>query len=379
MNSVHLCESRHQTSSGFFIGHIELNMEKTLNALNMQLVKDLINVLSIWQDDDDIACVVLTSKGEKAFCAGGDVKLIYESIEESKGQHNKVAEEFFVNEYFLDYVVHNYQKPVVAYCKGIVFGGGVGLMAGASHRIVTETTMMAMPEISIGLFPDVGGTFFLNRIMNHVGRFVGMTGFRMNAGDVIYCGMADYFLRSDQCSELIELLIDCNWDRNSELNFEHVSHIINKLAATDIPESKLKNNIDNISKMMSGSTVEEVFNVMKASAEENWFKNTWNIVKKASPLSICLTYNQFITGDEFNLKQAFCRELNMVMNCFLFGDFVEGVRALIIDKTNDPVWKNKNLYDVELDKLNGFFEYDWPDNYHPLQYVLDNYDEKIHK
>ena len=181
----------HEGTNGCRIGHATLNAEKSLNALTLDMVDQLYEKLNLWRDDPAIVAVVLDGAGERAFCAGGDIRRLRQSVIDSDYGVNPYGEQFFAREYRLDYLIHRFGKPVLCWGSGIVMGGGIGLLAGASHRVVTQGSRLAMPEISIGLFPDVGAGWFLNRMPGKVGLFLGLTGLRMNAGDALFTGLGN--------------------------------------------------------------------------------------------------------------------------------------------------------------------------------------------
>ena len=191
------------------IGHIWLNSPKTLNALSIEMIISMTEKLEVWEEDSSVKAVIMLSTSDRAFCAGGDVVSLYNAMVE-----NKNAGEFFKYEYFLDQYIHNYKKPIIALADGIVMGGGIGIMNGASHRIVTERSMLAMPEITIGLFPDVGGSYFLNKMPGNVGKFLALTGARLNGADAKFVSMADYFISSELISVLKDALGNFNWDED---------------------------------------------------------------------------------------------------------------------------------------------------------------------
>ncbi|MAD21828.1 MAG: enoyl-CoA hydratase, partial [Halomonas sp.] len=179
----------HTTQDGHVIGEITLNAERSLNALTLEMIEEILPRLNQWQSDERVVAVLLDSAGEKAFCAGGDVVNLYKAIQ-GEGAAD-FPERFFENEYRLDYQLHTFPKPVICWGNGIVMGGGMGLLSGSSHRIVTETSRLAMPEVTIGLYPDVGASWFLNRLPGGAGRFLAMTGGQINAPDAVHLGLAD--------------------------------------------------------------------------------------------------------------------------------------------------------------------------------------------
>ena len=180
------------------IGHLTLNRPAGLNAITLQMVRSLSAQLQAWAEDPQVYAVVLRGAGDKAFCAGGDIRSLYDSFKNGDTLH----QDFFVEEYALDLAIHHYRKPVVALMDGFVLGGGMGLVQGADLRVVTERSRLAMPEVAIGYFPDVGGSYFLPRIPGELGIYLGVTGVQIRAADALYCGLADWYLESNKLADL---------------------------------------------------------------------------------------------------------------------------------------------------------------------------------
>src|ERR1051325_10406052 len=210
------------------IGLIELNNTRALNALTLEMFQAIEEQLLAWQAESDVACVIFHADSEKAFCAGGDVKNLVSELRTSGGL--ECPAEFFTVEYFVDYLIHRYSKPVLCWADGISMGGGIGLMNGASSRVVTERTVMAMPEMSIGLYPDVGGTYFLNRLPEGLGLFLGLTSARFNGTDAVAIGMADLELRSDKKATVIAGLKDLRWTPDGLENKTLLQHYLEGFA-----------------------------------------------------------------------------------------------------------------------------------------------------
>ncbi len=197
--------------NGKKIGIATLNSEKSLNALSLPMVESLLPKLASWQADSSISMVLLQGSGEKAFCAGGDIRDLYKAMLDKPGEYAPYVEEFFTKEYTLDYLIHTFGKPVLVWGNGIVMGGGLGLMAGASHRVVTVSSRIAMPEMAIGLYPDVGASWFLNRMPAGCGLFLGLTGASINAADAKFISLADNFLLHERKDALVEKLLQIKW------------------------------------------------------------------------------------------------------------------------------------------------------------------------
>ena len=207
-----------------------LNAERSLNALSLEMVELHYNKLKEWQERDDVSVIVLEGAGEKAFCAGGDVVQLHNAAKVAgPGNIAKDVEQFFAKEYKLDYLIHKYEKPILLWGHGIVMGGGLGLLAGASHRVVTERSRIAMPEITIGLYPDVGGSYFLNKMPPGVGMFLGLTGASFNAADAKYVNLADHFVCSSRKDSLLEHLLTISWGNKVALNHQKLTDLLFEL------------------------------------------------------------------------------------------------------------------------------------------------------
>ncbi|NRA62707.1 MAG: enoyl-CoA hydratase/isomerase family protein, partial [Psychrobium sp.] len=249
----------HNTSDGKKIVQATLNSEKSLNALNQEMIESLLEKLPLWQDDDNIIAILLDSAGDRAFCAGGDIVQLYRAMSDAPDSKQPYVEEFFTKEYRLDHLIHTYAKPIIVWGNGFVMGGGLGLMAGASHRIVTETSKVAMPEITIGLYPDVGATYFLNKMPDNLGLFLGLTAAQMNASDCLEVKLADHFLLHQQKNSLINALTTSNY-ANNDLH-QQVSNIINGLAqesSDSLPRGNISNHRAALQSVLSSNNLTDV-------------------------------------------------------------------------------------------------------------------------
>lgn len=286
-----------ETTSGLKIGVATLNSEKSLNALNMDMIQLLTPQFELWKNDDSIALVVLEGVGEKSFCAGGDVVSLYKamaSTDNGKSDPTDYVESFFTAEYKLDYLIHRFEKPILLWGNGIIMGGGLGLMAGASHKVVTESARIAMPEITIGLYPDVGGSYFLNKMPDQVGLFLGLTGASMNCEDARFAGLADYYIKHDFKSDLIEKLLLTKWGKTKALNHK-LSEVLQSFQNNSgrPPASEVKNHINLISDMSKFETLsDKVKYLLEIDIEDKWFNRAQKGLSHGSPLSAHLVYQQ---------------------------------------------------------------------------------------
>lgn len=362
-----VCFQTLTTVSGKFIGVATLNAEKALNALSLDMVRLLTEQLNKWKSDSNIAFVVLDGSGEKAFCAGGDVRALYEASIADKGQIAAAAQTFFTEEYQLDYLIHNFEKPVLVWGNGFVMGGGVGLMAGASHRVVTETSRIAMPEVTIGLYPDVGGSYFLNRMPGKSGLFLGFTAYQMGAADACYVGMANHYLNDDDKDPMFDALVTADWGDDAGMNHQYLDEVLHEVALKSaIPkgESTIANNQGLIDTLMGGTLDDIVKRMSDLETDEKWLSRAKSAMLEGSPISCQLIYKQSKLGTSLSLADVFRWELGISVNCLAIGDFNEGVRALLIDKDRNPQWHYNSAFEVPSELISKMVTSPWSE--HPL-------------
>lgn len=358
------------TASGKQIGVVTLNVEKALNSLNLNMVNAMTAQLLKWQHDENIAMVMLDGAGEKAFCAGGDVRAIYHASVASPGEVTEQAETFFEREYRLDYLLHTLGKPVMVWGDGIVMGGGLGLMAGASHRVLTERSRIAMPEVTIGLYPDVGGSYFLNRMPGKTGLFLGLTAYNMNAGDAKYVGVGNHYLNSGSKEPLLDHLATLSWSDDQKLNHSLLTEQLNAMeqeVSVPLPQGKLKANQTEIDEIMAGTLAEIIERVSDLDCNDSWLERPLKTLLSGSPISWHLIYRQAQLGTSLSLAEVFKFELGCSVNCCAIGDFSEGVRALLIAKDRQPKWRYREVSAVPQSLVEELITPPWTVAEHPLK------------
>lgn len=353
---------------GMKLGVITLDAPKSLHALNLDMIRAIDGALLRWMDDASIACVVLQSSTDKAFCAGGDVRSLRTAVAEQPGVvPNPQALAFFAEEYRLDHRIHTYAKPLLVWGGGIVMGGGLGLMAGASHRVVTETTRIAMPEITIGLFPDVGGSWFLGRMPGRSGLFLGLTGAAMNAADALFTGLGDYFLQQEAREPVLDALAQASWQADPQANRQQLDRLLRGFAAPAslLPVSEVRANFDAIASLTQAPTLPEVAAAIAAYAGDSaWLQKAAHSLSKGAPSSAALVWAMRERTRHLSLAQVFQLELIVAVQCCAHPDFAEGVRALLIDKDGAPQWRPASLGELGDSYLNEYFQAPWTT--HPL-------------
>ncbi len=344
------------------IAFVTLNRPQALNTLTYGMIKELARLLAVWQKDDQIHAVVIRGAGEKAFCAGGDVRAIHDSFK--SGSFDIVT--FFADEYRLDHTIHRYAKPIVALMDGIVMGGGMGIAQGVGFRIATDRTRMAMPETAIGLFPDVGASYFLSRLEGAMGIYLGTTGTDLKAPDILAVGLADIYLDTHSVVALDQRLTDINWSDDHERDVEMA---LNTLASEPIGTTPLEPYINAIDDHFSHETLAGIAISLQREtrpALKDWATQTLSGLTKRSPSAMCVALRQLQRGRKMSLSNCFRMELDMIHEAFYQGDFIEGVRALIVDKDQQPKWNPPDLASVSNASIERFFDSPWDDQEHPL-------------
>ena len=342
---------------------VTLNVAATLNSLTLDMVDELQASLDLWRDDPGIAAVFLEGSGEKAFCAGGDVQALYDSVLATPGGPCEYAESFFLREYRLDHDLHTYPKPIICWGHGIVMGGGLGVMAGCSHRVVTERTRIAMPEVNIALFPDVGGSWFLNHMPGKAGQFLALTGASINAADAIYTGIADRFISSERKEEVFEQLLRQKWSGDAAANHALVRHTLRPFAEQSIsqcPGGQVEPHLGSIATLCDGDEVHEIVdNILSQQTQDPWLSGARDSLAYASPLAVLWTFRQLAETRHASLREVFQAELVLATNIMRYPEFAEGVRALLIAKDRNPAWRYKSTRDVPPEVLDAFFTAPW--------------------
>lgn len=341
------------TISGHLFGHAVLNNPAALNALTLPMIDLLDPQLKAWAEDDSIAGVVLSAAGDKAFCAGGDVvSLHHASKHVGAGRVPPEAEAFFEREYRLDYRIHTYPKPILCWAHGIVMGGGVGLMVGASHRVVSPNARIAMPEIHIGLYPDVGGTWFLQRMPKHTGLFLALTGAIINAGDAKLGNWADAVIAHDQFHAVLQAIEKTSWHRDLKANNAVLSDLLKQFEA-DAPTPLLHTHAKAIDAVMKNDTLVEIDRALRElqHSDEPWLAKAAHAYAQGSPTSAALSFDLMRRHAQADLADVLRLEYQASIGCCVHPDFPEGVRALLVDKDKLPKWTPGLLANIQAELI----------------------------
>ncbi len=346
------------------IGCITLNRPKALNALSLDMVRHITTALLTWQNDPQVLAVAVRGMGKEgpfgSFCAGGDIRFFHQAATAGDPR----LEDFFTEEYRLNHLIHTYPKPYVALMDGIVMGGGMGISQGASVRVVTERSKMAMPETNIGLFPDVGGGYFLSRCPGHLGEYLGLTGHMLQGEEAVHAGLADGCISSGKLPHLWQTLI--------ETPFEN-GEAVERWVATQF-ERLQKTGLDHRAEMdatFAQASVVEILERLELAADE-WARHTAQTLRTRSPLMLHVVLEQIRRARTLSLADDLRMERDLVRHCFALrpvahSETVEGIRALAVDKDHQPKWQPARAEDVNASEVAAFFVSPWPPQAHPLR------------
>lgn len=332
------------------IGLITLNRPAALNALNLAMIKSLQQQLSLWADDRSIHAVIIQGSGERAFCAGGDIRSLYDNAQLPLIEKLQ----FFWHEYRLNHYISNYKKPYIALMNGITMGGGVGISLHGSHPIASDRFIFAMPETGIGFFPDIGASYLLARCPGMTGIYLGLTGNRIGATDALYLGLVKGIIDSHQFPAVINKLINTDLSEDAH---QRVTHCLNEFALFS-EQARMESDQQAIDQCFSGSNIEEIFALLKARGDD-WAINTLDTLEHKAPLSLKVTLLQIQKAQSLSMAECIKMDYCLVSHFMCDKDFFEGVRALLVDKDKHPHWQPPTLEQVSDEKLMSYFELDF--------------------
>ena len=355
-------------NQGVRIGLITLNTEKTLNALTLPMVEQLLERVQRWAVDPGIACILIRGNGPKAFCAGGDVRHLASACLAHPGQIPPSVAQFFETEYRLDHLLRHYPKPVISWGHGYILGGGMGLSQTASIRILTPDSRLAMPEVAIGLYPDVGASWFFSRLPGKIGLFLALTGAHINAQDALDLGLAEHCLAQSQQAELIQGLVHLNWSHQVDLQLHSLLESLSQQPLATRPEAVLtprRARIDQLLQSPELTLAWRAFLAIRHDSDEYLAKAARQLTE-GCPLTACLVWEQLKRARYLSLTEAFQMEYAMSLNCSRHPEFAEGVRARLIDKDNNPRWHWPDVASVPHSVIEAHFQPTWTGP-HPLE------------
>jgi enoyl-CoA hydratase/carnithine racemase len=347
-------------------GFMTLDRPAALNSLSLDMIRALTGTLLAWRDDDDISAVVLRSATEKALCAGGDIRFFHAAGSSTPQGGSARIEDFFTEEYALNYLVHCFPKPYVAVMDGVVMGGGMGIAQGGPQcgvRIVTNRTRMAMPEVNIGLFPDVGGSYFLSRAPGGLGRYLGVTGATIGAADALHAGLADHYVPADAL-ELLYAILEST--PGAEL-VEAIAAFAEPFRG-DVGAGKLEAERGAIDRHFGAGSVRAIVASLEADTSP-FARETVRTMASRSPLMMSVTLELIERGVALDMAGCLRMERALVRRVFEHGEVIEGMRALVIDKDGAPRWNPPSLEEVTGEMVRRLFEPVWPDYAHPLRHL----------
>ena len=324
------------------VGHISLNRPKALHALTLEMCHAMSAALSEWSQDDAIEAVIIDHAEGRGFCAGGDIAFLRNSALNDGGASGR---KFFHDEYQLNHQLFSYSKPLVAFMDGITMGGGVGIAMPAKYRVATENTRLAMPETGIGLFPDVGGGWYLSRLPGRLGQFLALTGARLDGAEVLWAGMATHYMRSEKLEEAKARIIE---------HPARIAGILSELSETP-PGARIEVNADKIAKHFASDRYEDILASLEADDSE-WAAKELATLHTKSPQTCKVALRQLAkSADLADFADNMRMEYRIASRVLTRPDFAEGVRAVIVDKSNDPAWDPAMPEDVTEELLDAIF------------------------
>ncbi|MBL0945785.1 MAG: enoyl-CoA hydratase/isomerase family protein [Hydrogenophaga sp.] len=347
------------------VGLITLNRPKALNALSLEMIRALGAALIAWREDPGVIAVAIRGVNKEgpfgAFCAGGDIRFFHQAALAG----NPELEDFFTEEYALNHLIHTYPKPYIAFMDGICMGGGMGISQGASLRVVTERSKLAMPETNIGLFPDVGGGYFLSRCSGHLGEYLALTGRVLQGRESLSAGLADGHIEAQRLPNLWASLGSTPFENGEAVQRWVESHLQTAAPAAPWPVAQ-------VNAAFGQAGVPAIVAALEAAASDAWAAETLATLRQRSPLMLHVVLEQIRRARGMGLADDLRMERNLVRHCFHLrpgaaSETVEGIRALAVDKDHSPRWNPARIEDVTPEHVAAFFEPPWPAFAHPLR------------
>lgn len=361
----------HVVANDLIVAQAILDVPATLNSLSLEMTRLLDRALRGWLDNDAVCAVVITGGGDKAFCAGGDIQALYHAISANHRAGQVVDDypfRFFEEEYRLDYLIHTYSKPLLCIGHGIVMGGGLGIFSAAAFRVLTEKSRLAVPEITIGLFPDAGASWTLRNMQPHLASFLGMTGSHVNAADVLYAGMGDKVIHHDQRDEFLQRFVALNWSADAAADRDMISEFLQQQPEPALPEAELQR--VPARQLQLDDLQAEVAQIYALAGTSDWIDRGIGNLRSGCPTTAGIVLEQLRRVPAMSLADTFRMELTVGTHCANNKDFHEGVRALLIDKDNAPQWAYGTIDDLDWQHVLSHFEEPWTE--HPLADLGDD-------
>ncbi|BFZ22604.1 hypothetical protein BsWGS_25643 [Bradybaena similaris] len=332
------------------VQHVIINRPSALNALNLSMIRDLTAKLKDCVHDPRTSVITIRGAGGKAFCAGGDLKSLTYSVKDG----SNYGQQFFFEEFTLNYIIGTFPKPLISIMNGITFGGAAGLTVVGRFNVATDQSVFCMPECAIGLFPDVGSGYFLSRLPGNFGMFLGLTGHRLRGHEIVRAGLASHYIEHSQIPHL-DSILETLQPPVSVDDINALLHEFQDMSAASIPEScTLEQHREQIARCFSGDSVEEIVSNLEHDRSP-WALAQLSAIKKMSPTSLKITFRLLKEGLNKNLAETLKTEYRLTQRCVADKDFHEGIRATILDKDHKPRWSPDNLKDVTAEKVDYYF------------------------
>ncbi|BCR36811.1 enoyl-CoA hydratase/isomerase family protein [Mariniplasma anaerobium] len=346
------------------IGIIKLNRIKALNALSLSMINDIKKALLAWENDPEIYMIYMSSLSETAFCAGGDVKKLYQHTITDDLDY---VSTYLSNQYAMDYIIHTYSKPIITYVNGYIFGGGVGLAMGAKFFITSEHTKYGMPETQIGFFPDVGASYFLNKLPNQIGRYIGLLGQTLDYKDLIYLGIADYHILASNWHSIVDILYKKKWIKDDISN--QLDHIFRTYNEIDEHKSDIEKHETHIDHIFSHDTIREILDHITLS--DGYAKDISQKMLKLSPTALNITLELLKKGEGKDLLLCLKMEHDLSLSVVQTHDFKEGVRSLLVDKDKAFNWNPSSYKKIKIKDIKEIFKTLKEVKSHPIDKILE--------
>ena len=359
----------HEVDGGRVVAEAQLDAQGTLNSLSLEMTQILIPALKAWGRDERVAAVLFTGAGERAFCAGGDIQALYRAIVKNQAAGKTVDSypfDFFANEYRMDHLIHSLPKPTVCMGHGVVMGGGLGIFSACRFRVVTERSRVAYPEVTIGLFPDAGGTWMLRNLALHQAIFLGCTGVHCTGGDALALGIGTHRVANADRDAVCAALLGIGYAGNAA-DAERIDEALSALPAVEMPPVQVGAIPDSLSLEGGYSGVVEQLRRLRG---DGWVGKGVATMERGCPTTVGVVVEQLRRAPSLNLADCFRMEICIATHCALNQDFPEGVRALLIEKDNQPKWLFGDLDGLDHNHVLKHFEPPWPQS--PLHDLEDN-------
>jgi enoyl-CoA hydratase/carnithine racemase len=363
-----VCLTRHPLPAGGYLAQVTLNAPQRLNALAPEMAELLQRFLLELRDDPEALCVFLDAEGDRAFCVGADARRMLKSALANPGGAAVEAEAFMASEYSVAHLIHTYSKPIICWGHGLVMGSGLGFLTGASHRIVTESSCLSMPEVKIGLFPNAGAGWYLRHMPGRTGLFVAITASELSAADALYAGLADYCFADADKATLLKGLLSLDWDEDADSNNAMLTEYLTDLeveSGMTLMPSPLKQHRQWIDQACEKPSVEQVVAEIRTySGQDDWLVAAVKGLGASAASSVSLVFKALERCQRLSLSEVLRLELVLMANRIRDPEFAEGVRARLLDRDCSPNWCYPDIAAVPVPEVDALFVAPWPS--HPL-------------